>query len=113
MNSIIFCLLLVSMVVMNNVGVEARKQFIGIGILDPCRRPGGWHPGCPIHTGKVVLFIRPSLLFLNPLGPIPAVCSRILRCRHGHKKDTILIQVDRTYQDHSLQKLQFFRDLKS
>ncbi|RXH98010.1 hypothetical protein DVH24_010335 [Malus domestica] len=79
MNSIIFCLLLVSMVVMNNVGVEARKQFIGIGILDPCRRPGGWHPGCPIHTGKVVLFIRASLLFLNPLGPIPAVCSRILR----------------------------------
>ena len=55
MKSIIFCLLLVSMVVMNNVGVEARKKFIGIGVLDPCSRPGGWHPGCPIHKGKATL----------------------------------------------------------
>lgn len=71
MKSIIFCLLLVSMVVMKK-GVEARKKFIEIEAADPCRKPGGWHPGCPTLP--------------KPSRPYTRGCSTMLQCRHGHKR---------------------------
>ncbi|KAM1448888.1 hypothetical protein ACFXTN_007241 [Malus domestica] len=75
MKSCILCLLLVSMVVLNSE-VKAERNRIHPGVLNPCKRPGGPHPGC---NGDVK---SPP----QPANPYNRGCSMILRCRRGHDK---------------------------
>ncbi|RXH83140.1 hypothetical protein DVH24_003638 [Malus domestica] len=67
MKLFILCLLLVSMVVLNSK-VNAERNRIHPGILDPCKRPGGPHPVVTV-TSKV---------HLNPRTPITAVAQRFI-----------------------------------
>ncbi|KAM1646179.1 hypothetical protein ACFXTN_007242 [Malus domestica] len=75
MKSCILCLFLVSMVVLNSE-VKAERNRIHPGVLNPCKRPGGPHPGC---NGDVK---SPP----QPANPYNRGCSMILRCRRGHDK---------------------------
>ncbi|RXH87042.1 hypothetical protein DVH24_028542 [Malus domestica] len=66
MKSFILCFLLISLVVLNSE-VQARRNGIDPGVVDPCKRPGGPHPGCNGNT--------------QPVRPYDRDCSTILRCR--------------------------------
>ncbi|KAI5315430.1 hypothetical protein L3X38_044606 [Prunus dulcis] len=51
MKTFILCLLIVGMVALNE-GVEAGGTSINPGVLDPCLKPGGPHPGCSGPRGS-------------------------------------------------------------
>ena len=53
-------------------GVASKK--IDAGVLDPCKWPGGPHPGCPDPKNKT-----PP----GPANPYDRGCNRITLCRGG------------------------------
>ncbi|TQD87873.1 hypothetical protein C1H46_026576 [Malus baccata] len=69
MKSLILCFLLISLVVLNSE-VQAQRNRIDPGVVDPCKGPGGPHPGCNGNT--------------QPARPYDHGCSAILRCRDGN-----------------------------
>ncbi|CAB4291177.1 unnamed protein product [Prunus armeniaca] len=70
MKTFILCLLIVGMVALNE-GVEAGGTRINPGVLDPCLKPGGPHPGCSGGSnGKH-----------KPANPYNRGCLKINRCR--------------------------------
>ncbi|KAB2602180.1 protein RALF-like 25 [Pyrus ussuriensis x Pyrus communis] len=69
MKSFILCFLLITLVVLNSE-VQAQRNCIDHGVLDPCKRPGGPHPVCNGNT--------------QPANPYDHVCPKIHRCRNGN-----------------------------
>ncbi|XWS76042.1 hypothetical protein CRYUN_Cryun01aG0143400 [Craigia yunnanensis] len=70
MKAWLFCFALITMAVLNQV--DAGRTFIHEGVLDPCKRPGGPHPGC--HPNKN----RPP----QQANRYHRGCSRFNRCRN-------------------------------
>ncbi|KAL4597057.1 hypothetical protein ACB092_12G208100 [Castanea dentata] len=62
--------LIISMMILIN-GVAATN--IGAGVLDPCKAPGGPHPGCPDPNTKSPI----------PANPYDHGCNKINHCRGG------------------------------
>ncbi|XP_062019586.1 protein RALF-like 10 [Rosa rugosa] len=71
MKSLILCVLIIHMVALNH-GVTANNKFIDPGVLDPCQRPGGPHPGCHPNNNNG----EPK-----PANPYSRGCSKVTRCR--------------------------------
>ncbi|XVF81247.1 hypothetical protein PTKIN_Ptkin15bG0140400 [Pterospermum kingtungense] len=69
MKAWLICLALISTVVVN----QAETRSIDAGVLDPCQRPGGPHPGC--HPDPK----SPP----QAANPYQRGCSRHHRCRRG------------------------------
>ena len=63
--------LIISMMILMN-GVAATN--IGYGVLDPCKQPGGPHPGCPDPNNNP----PPA-----PANPYSRGCNKHTRCRGG------------------------------
>ncbi|KAB2602185.1 protein RALF-like 25 [Pyrus ussuriensis x Pyrus communis] len=69
MKSFILCFLLVTLVVLKSE-VQAQRNRIDYGVVDPCKAPGGPRRGC---DGKT-----------QPANPYNHGCSKILGCRDGN-----------------------------
>ncbi|XP_022759806.1 protein RALF-like 11 [Durio zibethinus] len=72
-NTWLICFALISMVVVNHVDAAGTPP-INEGVLDPCKRPGGPHPGC--HPDKN----SPP----QPVNRYQRGCSKYFRCRGSH-----------------------------
>ncbi|CAB4291175.1 unnamed protein product [Prunus armeniaca] len=72
MKTFILCLLIVGMVALNE-GVEAGGTRINPGVLDPCLKPGGPHPGCSGPSD--------SNGERKTANPYKRGCSKINQCR--------------------------------
>ncbi|BBN67190.1 RALF-like 30 [Prunus dulcis] len=72
MKTFILCVLIVGMVALNE-GVEAKRASINPGVLDPCLKPGGPHPGCSGPRG--------SNGARKPVNPYNRGCLKFNRCR--------------------------------
>ncbi|XVE78147.1 hypothetical protein DITRI_Ditri13aG0120500 [Diplodiscus trichospermus] len=70
---LICVVLIISMVVaMNQVDAAARTP-INAAVIDPCKRPGGPHPGCHPDPNSPP----------QEANPYHRGCSKIHRCRRG------------------------------
>ena len=56
-----------------NRGDTANRKFINPGVLDPCQKPRGPHPGCPQSESMPVE--------RTPANPYSRGCSKLTRCR--------------------------------
>ncbi|XVF81246.1 hypothetical protein PTKIN_Ptkin15bG0140300 [Pterospermum kingtungense] len=80
MKALLFCLALISMVVVKLNQVDAATTAgagtppIDAGVLDPCKRPGGPHPGCHPDPNSPP----------QEANPYQRGCSKYFRCRGGH-----------------------------
>ncbi|KAK7832877.1 protein ralf-like 25 [Quercus suber] len=71
MMSKFLCFVLIISMMILMIGVAAGN--INEWVLEPCKRPGGPHPGCPNPKNKAP----------TPANPYNRGCSRIHRCRGG------------------------------
>ncbi|KAB2088756.1 hypothetical protein E1A91_A03G023800v1 [Gossypium mustelinum] len=69
----LICLVLISMVVVQvDATTRSGVKYIDPGVLNPCKRPGGPHPGCHPNPKST-----PTQANTYDRG-----CSRHHRCRH-------------------------------
>lgn len=77
MKSLMLFVLLISMVALNH-GVQTNKKFLHPGVVDPCQRPGGPHPGCLPKDNKASQTVPGES---TPANAYQRGCSKLNRCR--------------------------------